>query len=92
VLTALTGSPYFPGGVLEWRVPRGSLANEAGPSRALTLQWATYFDAADDAGLSRLFGGIHISADDLAGRRLGALCGKAAVALARRYYDGTARS
>jgi len=58
----------------------------------VTLQWATYFDAADDAGISRLYGGIHISADDLAGRRLGALCGKDAWARALRYFDGSARS
>ena len=64
--------------------------NEAGPSDATsTLQWATYFDAADDAGISRLYGGIHIPADDFEGRTLGARCGKDAWALARRYFDGS---
>jgi hypothetical protein len=56
----------------------------------VTLQWATYFDAADDAGISRLYGGIHISADDLAGRRLGSRCGKDAWSRALRYFAGTA--
>ena len=92
VLTALTGSPYFPGGKLEWTVERGDFVNEAGPTRAITLQWATYFDAADDAGISRLYGGIHIAADDRAGRKLGAECGRQAWALANRYFDGTARA
>jgi hypothetical protein len=92
VLTAFTGSEYFPGGMLEWKVPEGSLRNEPGPSRDLVLQWATYQDAADDAGISRLYGGIHIPQDDVAGRRLGYLCGRDAWALAQRFFAGTARS
>jgi hypothetical protein len=90
VLTEFTGTPYFPGGLLEWTVKKGDLRNEAGPTRDITLQWATYYDAADAAGISRLYGGIHISADDFAGRRLGAQCGKEAWALAQRYFAGTA--
>jgi len=90
VLTALTGSPYFPGGLLEWRIPKGSLATDAGPTRDIVLQWATYYDAADQAGISRLYGGIHIPADDFEGRKLGSLCGKSAWALAQRYFEGKA--
>ena len=92
VLTAITGSPYFPGGLLEWKVEKGALVNEPGPTTEVTLQWATYFDAADDAGISRLYGGIHIPADDFAGRRLGAWCGTDAWARALRYFDGRARA
>jgi hypothetical protein len=36
--------------------------------------------------------GIHISADDYEGRRLGYQCGLQAWELARTYFDGTARS
>ena len=90
VMTAFTGSAYFPGGLSEWTSPAGSLSFEAGPSEAVTLQWATYYDAADQAGTSRIFGGIHIVADDLAGRRLGAGCGEDAWSLAQRYYAGEA--
>jgi hypothetical protein len=92
VLAAITGSPYFPGGLLEWTIEKGALVNEPGPTDDVTLQWATYFDAADDAGISRLYGGIHIAADDLAGRRLGARCGKDAWAQALRYFTGEARA
>jgi uncharacterized protein DUF6851 len=91
VLTAFTGSPYFPGGLLESTVEPGELVNEAGPTRAVTLQWATYFDAADDAGISRLYGGIHVPPDDFEGRKLGSTCGKEAWALALRYFEGSAR-
>jgi hypothetical protein len=90
VLTSFTGSSYFPGGLYEVPVPAGSLKVERGPSRDITLQWATYFDAADSAGVSRLYMGIHIPADDFNGRRMGSVCGRDAWALAQRYYDGSA--
>ncbi|HYY74971.1 MAG TPA: hypothetical protein VE644_01475, partial [Gaiellaceae bacterium] len=92
VLAAFTGSPYFPGGLAGWTIAAGELGHEAGPSRDVTLQWATYFDAADEAAISRLYGGIHISPDDFEGRRIGATCGRAAWALARRYFEGSAPS
>jgi hypothetical protein len=91
VMTAFTGSEYFPGGLTEWTVKQGDLIHEEGPSADTTLQWATYFDAADQAGLSRLFMGIHIPFDDQEGRKIGATCGKDAMALALRYFDGSAR-
>jgi hypothetical protein len=90
VLTAFTGTPYFPGGLFEATVPAESLQVELGPSRDVVLEWATYYDAADQAGVSRLYGGIHIAADDFGGRRIGSECGKEAWALARRYFDGSA--
>jgi hypothetical protein len=92
VLTALTGSPYFPGGLGTWTIPAGGLEVEAGPSQDVQLQWATYYDAADQAGTSRLFGGIHIAADDLIGRIMGAQCGQDAWQMANRYWDGSARA
>ena len=91
VLAALTGSPYFPGGLSEWTVPAGQLLHEEGPTSDVTLQWATYFDAADQAGISRLYGGIHIVQDDAEGRLVGAVVGADAWALAGSYFDGTAR-
>jgi hypothetical protein len=92
VMAAFTGSPSFPGGLLEWPVKQGSLKNEAGPTRDLTLEWATYYDAADDAGISRLIGGIHIPEDDFAGRKLGSTCGHDAWELALRYFRGSAHA
>lgn len=88
VLTAYTGSAFFPGGLGTYVIPKDGLAFEHGPTTDVSLQWATYFDAADQAGQSRLFGGIHIQADDFTGRRLGSLCGRAAWQLVQGYYAG----
>lgn len=91
VLTVFTGSAFFPGGLGEFTARRDTyLTFELGPSQDVQLQWATYYDAADQAGQSRLWGGIHIAADDFGGRRMGSRVGLDAVALAQRYFDGTA--
>jgi hypothetical protein len=90
VLTGITGSPYFPGGLSEWVVAEGSLIHEQGPTMDVHLQWVSYYDAADQAGRSRLYGGIHIEPDDLAGRMVGSEVGLAAWALVQTYFDGTA--
>jgi hypothetical protein len=92
VLTEMTGSASFPGGLGSWTIPAGALHFEHGPSEDIELQWATYYDAADQAGLSRLYGGIHVEADDLRGRVMGAQCGRDAWALASRYFDGSVRT
>lgn len=78
VLAAFTGSEYFPGGPVVVKVEAGTLRHEAGPSADVDLRWATYRQAADEAGASRIWGGIHIPADDVAGREVGAEVGRAA--------------
>jgi len=88
-MTSFTGSEYFPGGLSEWTTEVGELTHEKGPTTDVTLQWATYYDAADQAGISRLFMGIHIPVDDVEGRKIGSICGKDAWTLALKYFDGT---
>jgi hypothetical protein len=87
-LAGITGSPYFPGGFGEYVIKAGSLKFELGPTTDIPLQWATYFDASDQAGQSRLWGGIHVQADDFTGRLVGSECGKSAWNLAQRYFAG----
>lgn len=89
VLTAMTGSPYFPGGLGSHTVLADSLQFEKGPSTDVILQWCSYYDAADQAGISRLYGGIHVAPDDGPGRIMGSKCGIDAWALAQKYYDGS---
>jgi hypothetical protein len=90
VLAAFTGSPYFPGGLGGFTAPAGGfLRFELGPSVTVSLQWATYFDAADEAGVSRRWGGIHPRVDDLPGRAIGMQCGQQVWSLAPKYWDGS---
>lgn len=86
VMAAITGSPYFPGGLGELTFDTSFLDFEMGPSQSITLQWASYFDAADEAGISRLWGGIHVPADDFAGRIMGAQIGQDAFAYAQDFF------
>jgi hypothetical protein len=92
VLTELTGTPYFPDGQAHSTIERGALLHEEGPTDDVDLQWATYFDAADQAGISRIYGGIHIPQDDVEGRIIGSQVGLAAWDHALTYFDGTANS
>jgi len=90
VLTAITGSPYFPDGIATYTaVSNTSLTFEKGPDQTVQLQWGTYYDAADQAGQSRVWGGIHPSVDDFPARRTGSQCGLGAWALAQKYFDGS---
>ncbi len=86
-VTAFTGSKWFPNGLGTYTI--SSLINELGPTKPVTLQWASYYDAADQVGLSRIWGGIHPPADDFAGRRVGAEVGTTAWALVKKFFDGT---
>jgi hypothetical protein len=86
-MTGFTGSKWFPNGLGTFTLPH--LANEAGPTQPVTLWWASYYDAADQVGLSRIWGGIHPPADDFAGRRVGAQVGQTVWALAQKFFDGT---
>jgi len=89
LLTRFTGDPYFPGGKSEFSVRRNQfLVFEDGPSVDLTLEWAKYVDASDQCSLSRLWGGIHPPADDIAGRLIGMELGPKAFEHARGYFNG----
>jgi hypothetical protein len=89
LMTRFTGTPFFPGGLGEFRArAREYLTFEDGPSVDVVLQWATYYDAADLAGQSRLWGGIHVQADDFQGRITGSQVGAAAFDRAVRSIIG----
>lgn len=60
------------------------------PSETVTLSWATFTEAADEAGLSRLYGGIHIQDGDLRGRELGREVARDAVFKAEQLWLGLA--
>ncbi len=78
ILRSITGSDEFPGGPGLHVVERGDLIHELGPSTTVFLTWPTYLDAAEQAGISRLYGGIHVLPDHTAGRVVGEAAGLAA--------------
>ncbi|MEM6356742.1 MAG: vanadium-dependent haloperoxidase, partial [Pseudomonadota bacterium] len=89
VLRAFSETDEFGGSVL---FPAGTSRFEEGvtPAEDLTLAWATFQEAADEGGISRLYGGIHFEDGDLNGRSLGQQVGEAAVAEAVRLIQGGA--
>lgn len=89
ILKRFTGSDRFG---LSVTLPAGSSRIEPGavPAEDLTLSWRTFSDAADQAGISRRYGGIHFEQGDLDARRVGPLVARKAWAKARSYIDGSA--
>lgn len=89
LLTLLTGSEYFPGGMGEFNATKNQfLVFEEGPSTDLVLQWAKYADASDQCSLSRIWGGIHPPMDDIPGRIIGHDIGIEAFEYALGFFDG----
>ena len=89
VLTKITGSPFFPGGLGEFVANQNDfLVFEQGPSVDIKLQWATYRDASDQTSLSRIWGGIHPPADDIPGRLIGEKIANDSFDFAVPYFSG----
>jgi len=88
ILALWTGSDRFGNFVT---LPAGSSKIEPGitPAKGIELKWETFSDAANEAGMSRRYGGIHFRAADLAGRLLGRFVAMEAWQKAQRYFDGT---
>lgn len=89
ILAAWTGSDRFRYSVT---LAAGSSKIEPGitPAGPLTFKWETFSDAADEAGMSRRYGGIHFRRADLAGRQLGHLVASRVWLKAQSYFSGTA--
>jgi hypothetical protein len=89
ILKRFTGSDRFGNAVT---LPQGSSKIEPGvtPRSPVVLRWETFTDAANEAGISRRYGGIHFRAADLAGRLLGRMVAFKAWSKAQSYFEGTA--
>ena len=93
VMTLLTGDEFFPGGLGEFRAEADEfLQLENGPSVDVTLQWATYRDAADQASLATFWAGIQSPIDDIPGRLVGRQAGIDAFHLAGELFSGPGTS
>lgn len=89
VLSSFTGSDRYGA---SYTVKAGSSRVEPGasPRTDVTLAWPTFTAAADENGISRLYGGLHFRDADLGGRSLGRQAGATAWTAATRYFSGTA--
>src|SRR6266566_4955934 len=87
ILRLFTGSHRFGGSTL---LRAGSSRTEPGavPSNDVRLSWATFSDAADQAGMSRRYGGIHFEQGDLDARTSGRMAAQMAWKKAQEYWDG----
>jgi hypothetical protein len=87
ILKLFTESDHFGASVT---FPAGSSKFESGavPASDVTLRWATFSEAASQAGLSRRYGGIHFEQGDLDARVAGRLVAKQAWVQARNYISG----
>jgi hypothetical protein len=87
ILKLFTGSDRFGGSTL---LPAGSSKIEPGavPANDVTLRWATFSDAANQAGLSRRYGGIHFEQGDLDARATGRLAARMVWEKAREHWEG----
>lgn len=86
VLKLFTGSDVFGGSVV---IHAGSSRVEPGlvPAIDTKLTWANFSDAANEAGISRRYGGIHFMEGDLVSRDIGVKVGKQAWKKARSYFE-----
>jgi hypothetical protein len=90
VLTRGTGSEYFGLCVTQ---PAGKSSVEPGitPRSDVRLCWNSFKDAADEAGLSRRYGGIHFVPGDLSGREIGKRIGAIDYEYAKKLFNGERR-
>ena len=89
ILRRFTGRDAFGASVT---FPAGSSRVEPGtvPGRELNLSWSTFSEAADQAGISRRYGGIHFEQGDLDARVTGRAAASNAWARALTYFNGAA--
>jgi PAP2 superfamily len=90
ILRLFTGSDAFGAGAT---IAAGSSAFEPGvtPAADVNLKWATFTAAAEEAGISRLYGGIHFADANVEGQKMGRKIAAKVWAKAQRYIDGTAQ-
>ncbi len=76
ILESFTGSDEF-GASVTFNPGESRFEPGETPTEPLTLEWDTFSEAADEAGISRLYGGIHFTDGDVNGGILGEQVGQA---------------
>ncbi|MGK7922554.1 MAG: DUF6851 domain-containing protein [Trichodesmium sp.] len=75
ILQRFTGSDDF-GASVSFAVGESRFEPGVTPQEPITLEWDTFSEAADEAGISRLYGGIHFDDGDVNARELGRQVGE----------------
>ena len=88
ILKLFTRSDRF-GGSTVLRAGSSRVEPEAVPLHDVTLSWATFSDAAKQAGISRRYGGIHFEQGDLDARATGRIAARMVWEKARAYWEGS---
>jgi hypothetical protein len=86
VLRSFTGSDVF--GASHTQAAHSMAIEPELPSSDLTLDWPTFSAAAEQAGISRVYGGIHFDSGNTAGQALGRKVGARVFAAARGLWQG----
>ena len=92
MLTAFTGSSVY-GGWVSFAPGSSTVEGTCAapvPPNAVALSWATFQDAANEAAISRQYGGIHFLEGDASARDLGTNVGNQAYFKALTYFNGVA--
>ena len=88
VLRSYTGSDAF-GYTVTFKAGSSRVELGSVPATDVTLTWSTFSEAADQAGMSRRWGGIHFKEGDLQSRAIGRKIGAQAWAKAQAYFAGS---
>ena len=70
ILQLFTGSDLY-GDSITFPVGSSRFDPDFTPMSPVTLSWTTFTEAADEAGISRCYGGIHYICGDIEGQKLG---------------------
>ena len=87
ILQLFTGSNEF-GGSVTFEHGESRFEHGITPHETVTLEWETFTEAANEAGISRIYGGIHFEDGDLNGRQLGKEVGQAVWEQAQFFIQG----
>ncbi len=88
ILKRFTGSDTFGSSVT---IKAHTLhAEPTNPAADVTLTWASFSAAADEAAVSRRYGGIHFLDGDMRSRTMGRMCATQAYEKAKSFWEGRA--
>ncbi|MFD5326432.1 vanadium-dependent haloperoxidase [Streptomyces sp. NPDC127092] len=84
-----TGSDAF-GDSFTFKAGTSTFEPGVTPAADVTLKWNTFTEAAEEDGISRIYGGVHWPFDNTEGQKLGRAVAQDTYNTAMRYINGTA--